>query len=441
MEKEIYKSQIDTINLAKKYLKLKKKSGVETAISPFCDFVVWADCIGNEKIKLIIKKRLFSIDLIKNFTKEFLGIIINSNYKFISSKIDKKKKYNIIYSYCSKENFGKDGFFYDRYFNYKSNRKKNTYWFLISLDNYVPKKMKNISIVYRKKGALNLINFVKFVLKNLFKKNFLDNTNITVFNSAIFANYFYQAFNNCKFNLYMPYENRPHQNAVIEVTKRISKSNKIFGYYHRMPEPFQSEMIYKIKDIDKLYVCSAPQKKVFTKYFSWPSKKLEIIDSIRYSKLTKRKKFIFLPFEIKDVKSLFKDLKKLLILKHVDIKGFKISIHPLKKNNKNHISLKSLIKNQILVNSKNKAKKLDAPIIMGEPGSVASEMLDTTGKVYHISNSHLDIFSQEIWPNIKVKKLSNSIYEYIKIGKVKLLNTNGKKNNFEKLLKKHQSIN
>ncbi len=78
---------------------------------------------------------------------------------------------------------------------------------------------------------------------------------------------------------------------------------------------------------------------------------------------------------------------------------------------------------------------------MGEPGSVASEMLDTTGKVYHISNSHLDIFSQEIWPNIKVKKLSNSIYEYIKIGNVKLLNTNGKKNNFEKLLKKHQSIN
>ena len=440
MEKEIYKSQIDTINLAKKHLKLRKKTGVDISISPFCDFVIWADCIGNEKIKLFIKNKLFSFDLIKNFIKEFLGIIINSNHSLIKSKIDKKKKYNIIYSYCSKENFGKDGFFYDRYFNYKSNKKKNTYWFLISLDNYVPKKIKNLTIIYKKNRVLNLINFFKFVFKNLFKRNFLDNTNVTSFNSAVFAKYFFQNFEYCKFNLYIPYENRPHQNAVIEAAKRISKFNKVFGYYHRMPEPFQSEMIYKVKNLDKLYICSKPQKKVFVKYFSWPSQKLKIINSIRYSKLSKRKKFIFLPFEIKDINNLFGDLKKLLKFKHANINGFKISIHPLKKNNKKHINLKHMIKDQILVNLKSKSKKLDAPIIMGEPGSVASEILDTIGRVYHISNSHLDIFSEKIWPNIKVVKLSNSIYEYVKIGKVKLLNTNGKKNNFEKLLK-NQSIN
>ena len=156
-------------------------------------------------------------------------------------------------------------------------------------------------------------------------------------------------------------------------------------------------------------------------------KKLKVIDSIRYSKLTKRRKFIFLPFEIKNIKNLFEDLKKLLIFKNANINGFKISLHPLQKNNKKHIHLKNLIQNKILANSKDKVKKLDAPIIMGEPGSVASEMLETVGKVYHISNSHLDIFSEKIWPNIKVVKISNSIYEYLKIGKVKLLNTNGKK--------------
>jgi len=97
MEKEIYKSQIDTINLAKKYLKHRKKTGVDISISPFCDFVIWADCIGNEKIKLIRKKKYLSFDLVKNFIKEILSIFINSNYKLISSKLNKKKKYNIIY--------------------------------------------------------------------------------------------------------------------------------------------------------------------------------------------------------------------------------------------------------------------------------------------------------------------------------------------------------
>ena len=40
--------------------------------------------------------------------------------------------------------------------------------------------------------------------------------------------------------------------------------NKIYGYYHRMPEPFQSEKIFKGTEIDKLYVCSDLQKKIFT---------------------------------------------------------------------------------------------------------------------------------------------------------------------------------
>ena len=38
MEKEIYKSQIETINSAKKYLKNRKNEGVDISISPliFC---------------------------------------------------------------------------------------------------------------------------------------------------------------------------------------------------------------------------------------------------------------------------------------------------------------------------------------------------------------------------------------------------------------------
>ena len=323
-------------------------------------------------------------------------------------------------------------------------KNKNTYWFLISLDNFVPKKKKNIFIIYKKKKTFNFLYLIKYISKNFFKKNNFHSCNNTTNISKIYSNFFYNALKKHKFNLYIPYESRPHQNAIIKITKKISNKNKIYGYYHRMPEPFQSEMIYKIKDIDKLYVCSMIQKRIFSKHFLWPSKKLQIINSLRYSKLLKRDKFIFLPYEIKDVNSFFKCLKKLLILKQANINGFDISIHPLKKNNKNHIGLKHKIENEIFVGSRynlNNSKRLDAPIIIGEPGSVASEMLDTIGKVYHISNSHLDIFSEKIWKSIKVKKISESIYEYKKLSKVKLLNTNGKKDNFENLLKQNEFNN
>ena len=435
METEIYKTQISSLKLAKHYIQNSKLKGIDVGLSPICDFVIWVECLGKLKLKLLSKKKLINFNFLKVLIKEILSIGKNYNYSISTSTINQNTKINIVYSYCTRKNFSKDGTFKDTYFGVN----KSVYWFLISLDNFIPKKCKKVFIVYKKKNFFNIIYLIKFLLKNLLNKNSFHFCNNTTNISKIYSKFFYNQFKNYNFNLYMPYESRPHQNAIIKTSKKISYKNKIFGYYHRMPEPFQSEMIYKIKDIEKLYVCSTPQKKVFVKYYSWPSKKLKIINSIRYSKLIKKRKFIFLPFEIKNTKKLFRDLEKLLEFKQANINGFKISIHPLKKKNENHINFKRLIRNKILLKYKKngkKLKKLDAPIIIGEPGSVATEMLESIGKVYHISNSYLDIFSEKIWPNIRVIKISNSIYEYFKKGKVKLLNTNGKKNNFKNLLKK-----
>ena len=93
---------------------------------------------------------------------------------------------------------------------------------------------------------------------------------------------------------------------------------------------------------------------------------------------------------------------------------------------------------------KNKSKiykSLDAPIILGEPGGVASEILQTVGKVYHISDSFFDIFSEKIWKNIKVIKLSDYLYKYTKLKKQNFLNINGKKNNFKQLLSSNKMVN
>ena len=76
-------------------------------------------------------------------------------------------------------------------------------------------------------------------------------------------------------------------------------------------------------------------------------------------------------------------------------------------------------------------------MILGAPGGVVSECLQTVGKAYHITDNSFDIFSSEMWKNIKTKKISSNLYEYTILNKQNLIETNNKKNNFSKLLKKN----
>lgn len=440
MEEKIYSSQINSLIEAKKYLKYCKKKSIDVGLSPYCDFVTWADCVGNEKIKLLAKGKFLSFGIIKNFLKEVF--FISKNYKYLkkSSKLEKEKKFNIIYSYCSKKNFSKNGIFFDQYFNFSSSQNKNTYWFLISLDNYVPKKTNNIFIIYKKKQLFNFFYLIYFFFLSIFKKNFLHYFNNTNNFSIIISNFFYETFKGCKFDLYMPYENRPHQNSIINTTRVISKTNRIFCYFHRSPEPLQIEMIYKSKSITKLYVCSNLQKKILNKYLSWPKKKIYVINSLRYLKFKKRKNFIFIPYKINKKNYLIDRLVYLLSKKNASLKKFKVSLHYLNKKSMVHLDFKNQIENIINNNKNLDTPTLDAPVILGEPGGVASEMLDTIGKVYHICENPLDIFSTKIWNSIKVIKLSESIYIYSKTQNKKLVNVNGNINNFKKLLNSNKKF-
>jgi len=443
MEKEIYKSQISTLRLAKKYLKNCRSKGVDIETSPLCDFVTWSNCLGYQKLLLLNNKRILSFNFLKILTYELLGVRKNSKFLKYSTDIKSKGRINIVYSYCSKENFSKQGLFYDYYFNQSSADNKNTYWFLVSSDNYIPKKSRNVFIIYREKKIFDFFYLLKFLLKNSFKKNIIHNCNNTSNVSDFLSKFFYETFNGFKFNLYMPYESRPHQNAIIKIAKKISRENKIYGYYHRMPEPFQSEMIYKTKDLDKLYVCSKIQKNIFCKYFSWPTKTVKVINSLRFMKFSKRKNFIFLPFEIKNKEFFLNKLVSLTFFKNTNTKKIKISIHPLKRNSKKHLDFKNKINKSLKMIKKNKSKiykSLDAPIILGEPGGVASEILQTIGKVYHISDSFFDIFSEKIWKNIKVIKISESVYKYVKLKGQNFSNINGKKGNFKQLLNQNKAI-
>ncbi len=426
MEKKIYQNQISTLNLIKNYLINLKKKKVKIEIAPVSDFVTWVNCLGFSKLKLLEKKKNISIDYIKTILIEIISIGRNYEYSLISSKIKSKKKFNVIYSYCKKDDFKKN-YFFDLYFNDRSDEIKNTYWFLISLDNYIPsKQIKNVFILYNKNNNFNIFYLIKYFLRIIKLKKFFYYFNNTSNTSEIYSKFFYKVFKNKIFNLYLPFENRPHQNSVINYVKKISKKNNVYGYYHRMPEPLQTEMFFKNKNLDYLFVNSKIQKKIFVNFFSWPEKKLKVIKTLRHNNIKLRKSIIYLPYQIKDSNFYLRKLERLNNKLAIFEQSFQISIHPLMKESKKHKNLEKTIIGKF--NKKEKNSFNNISIILGEPGSVAAECLETYGKVIHITSSKYDIFSSKIWDNVKVKMITDDVYLYEKKSKQNFLNK-GKNNN------------
>ena len=71
-----------------------------------------------------------------------------------------------------------------------------------------------------------------------------------------------KSFANKKISVIVPYESRPHQNAVLSAVRSINKNNKTICYLHNMPWPFQIDMIFKKNNITTLLISSHVQKKV-----------------------------------------------------------------------------------------------------------------------------------------------------------------------------------
>ena len=275
------------------------------------------------------------------------------------------------------------------------------------------------------------------IIKNLLTKNFFYRFNNTSLFSQFVADIFEKIFDKKKIDLYLPYENRPFQNAIINSVKKMSNGNKTFAYLHNLPWPFQADMIYKNKNIDTLYVCSNLQKQKLINYYDWSKNKIKTTSSLRYSKLSSRKSTIFLPYEINNEEIYLSNLLLLFKEKKFCNINLNISIHPLKKNNKKHIEFKNVLKKSIAkIKDINKYKiKIFNSILIGAPGGAAAECLQTTGKIFHITINKYDVFSLKIWTNIKVKNFSKYMYEYTLIKKINFIDLAHKKNNLkEKIL-------
>lgn len=402
--------------------KISKK--IDPSISPYTYMTPWAETFGYYKLENLINNFKFKSLLFP--LKDYLSIKKNMSCLKSNRTITNTESYKhkiLIISYCQKSDF-KKGIFYDQYFNFSS--KQNNYlWILVSLDNYVPKKIsKNVLIFFNDKNNCNSKFIIsKFIIKYLFKKNFgLTNfihwANSSFFFSDKIKNIFKKilGMKNIK-KIIINYEAIPFQHALINEAKNLNKNVKIFCYLHCAGWPFQSDLIYRNKKIDKLFVSGVDQMINLNKYLGWPNKKLKNIASLRFSKKDKNDfgGQIFVPYKITKE---FKIIVKLeSFLKNSDdfsLNKFKVRIHPLNIKSKKHQKFKNDLQ-KLLSDYKNKfsaKKKKKIAIVFGSVTGITIQALECGVDITHFPNDQrIDVFNEVMWPNIKVKNL-NGIYRY-----------------------------
>ena len=430
------------------YLKKTKKRKIDISISPLCFLTIWASTPGRLKIDEIIKK--------KNFFKFFyifkniLSISKNSDLTLFynnSIELKKLKHKNIVISYISKNNFDKFGNFRDFFFNTHANKNKNLIWFLISLDNYLPKKIENNIIIVAKKNfkSLDFIYILKsfgkllishrFSLKKIYHYFWFD------FNYAIkISELFEKFFKKIKFkNVLLNYEGTIFQNYLLKTVKKINNKSKTLGYLHCAPWPVQTDLFHRNNLLDKLIVSGVDQKKVLEKNFEWRKGKISVVPSLRFDK--KRNKefcgFIFIPFKLNNYyRYLSKFDNFLQFSQNAEINNLTIRIHPLNKLSKIHNDFAIELK-KIMKKNKNKFvnKNKNLSFFFGSATGVSVQALEEGTQIIHFpDDALLDTFSSDIWKNIEVIKLNENVFKYKIRNRGKIFYTNYEKNKFKKYI-------
>ncbi len=390
----------------------------------------------NEGIKKI---PAFFFLILKNLVISFY------EYKFI--KIYKSNNYNyknIIISWSRFNNFLKDGSYNDPYFNTNSKINNKCIWFLIHMDQKIPKKISNNIIIIKKE--LGKLNYRKFIFFFLNIKNLIININQIIHKQSHQTNVAHSIFNEFKLllnknvkKIIMPYEGQPFQNLIVEQSEKFNKNIKTIGFVHNFPPPLPTNLIYRNGSPSKIIVCGIDQKFCLKKYLRWPQKKIYVNKSSRFIKINKKmSEKIFLPGYIDSINFIINNLNKIkLIYPNLNIKNFKIQNHPQKLKSPVHINLLKKIKKTLENQSqKYNTKNEKISIFVGSTGAIIEALERDCSKVIQITEeSVMQIYGGILYPNINIKILDNNIYEYSLKKRGKLISFGNNKITFNKYLK------
>ena len=451
---KIANKQIELISLAKKYLETTSLKGIDISASGFCWLLNVSVGPGYFILKSLYKNKKFIFKDIFSILKDFSSISILHNYKLLS-KINLEENFDrLIVSWVKKSDFQENGSYNDRYFNVNSRSYPKSIWYLLSLDEEIPKKIDKNIIIFGKEDIKKKYSFIylfKVFLLNLkLSKGSLVKTLHLSTRSSHLAKLVSKSIlelariKSFK-SILMAYEAQPFQNRIFKSIKEFNSDIKLIGYLcSTLSLPTYS--MYRHGSPDILLVHGDSQIFHLKKYLNWPENKIRLIPSLRYPKkdITKFSNSLVLPISLyceNILKQKFEFFLKSLEKK--SLKPFTIKNHPLMSKSKKHKkfvgSLESVIKKY---NDRfdNQAKR-DIAIFFGGTSAILEALEAGLTTIHICTDSVLESYSETIWPAIKVNQFAENIFEYNLRSYGKCINFSVENNIFDKYCNLYNIVN
>ncbi len=431
----------DQINLVKKVhlffkRKISKDNLARLDLFYLCPF---GSCKGSSKL-IFFFNQFFALKMyLITSIKDFIKLFFLAELKVKNFNANKKYK-KIVVNWGKFENFSKNGEFFDKHFNVWSNKCPEVLWYVIYMDEKLPKKInKNITLVHKGRNKFSF-KTIKKVINTIIKKKTLKYLNQEISELSIFATFVSENFShlihrNLK-KVLMPYEGQPFQNSLFLTIHKKNKKTQTVGYIHSFPIGLPTNLMQRSGFPKKIIINSKAQQYCLSKFFGWSKKQMYLLPSsrlIRNSKL-KMKNMIFLPIQFRNQRFIISQFKELIRIKNLNLSKFKIKNHPSCLSSSKHLLLIKKLSNLISNTKHEKNYHKNLSIFIGTTGSVI-EALERNIDVFQICEIPiLEAYSDKIWKYIKYKNLNSYIFKYFKIKNFYLLNFGNSTNLYKKYI-------
>ena len=426
---EVGDKQIQLINSVKNFLKNLESSNIKSSLSGICYFTAFGETPGYAKLKFWLDGWFSLLNFFKIFLKDVLAIAKYTEYIEVNNRNSVNNYDILVLSWAFKENFQEDGSFQDRYFNENSNKLPNSYWLLISMDDYVPENLSNnITIIKRKKGIFeyNIFSFIKILITTLINCRFSPRKifHYFSFHSHLAKQLSAPVKKELKKNNYrallLPYEGQLFQLTSILEAKKINQNITTIGFLPNLLTPLPCDFIHRSGTPDLLLVHGESQIEILNSKLGWPKNKLLLIESLYYrsNKDKSLSKKIFTPYMIHNKDIFINEFKQLLSSSPTNsFPKFDVRIHPpsIWLKAKKHINLKKKLE-EIMEIYKDRfsdhPSKKNISIFFGVTAAMFEALEKGIEVIQICSDPVFDSYNEKIWTNLKVQRLSEYTFRY-----------------------------
>ncbi len=414
---DIEKKQYYLVSKTKKYFKFLKLKGIDLSKSSLCYLSTYGINPGHGNLLIWLNKKNSIFFFLRIILKHLFAI--SSFYNYQSSKLKIKKFNNIFICWGRKKNFKKE-YYQDDFLNIRSDKAKNSLFFVILIDNKKPIKIpKNVVVFYKKNKSRSILFLISTTFYLLIKYNFNFRkifhylSSQTVF-AELINNKILEIHKRFKFSqVILPYEGQPFQNYLFKNLKKLNVNT--IGIIHSILPALPLNLIKRDGSPDKIYISGVQQKKILVKLCGWKNNEILLNKSLRlkYGYDKRIIGSIFFPINLNKIDKLINTFENLVCnYKLKKYPKLKIRNHPQMKDSLIHKILEKEFR-EILKNCNRQIyenKKINTCIFIGTTSSILEYLAKNLNIIHIPINKELDVYSEFIWKSIKSIEKNNIFY-------------------------------